>query len=166
MNIDIKTATDKEILNAHIESVKKVEYGISQEEKKRYLMSNGLFKLVETKQYEINSYRDPKDNKLWKRVPIDISDEDFINLRDFHKTHLRDNIKQPAAKIIGQVIILLGIILAFFLSLIPIVGIYIGLITGLSSILFGILYITLGNILFSLNQIYDAVEKNSNKPTG
>lgn len=115
---------------------------------------------METQPYENNSYRDPKDNKFWKRVPIDITDEDYVYLKKIHNQYIKNEINIPKAKIAGIIVIVIGFILTLMVSSIPIIGIYIGLGIGISSILFGILYITLGNILLALNRIYDTIKKN------
>jgi hypothetical protein len=91
--------------------------------------------------------------------PIDISDEQFNLLIEADKPPRKKIYnKNNSASIAGIVIIIIGILAAFSLSEIPLIGLTVAVGVAASSILFGILHISLGSIIAAINKLHDYLE--------
>lgn len=157
-----KTASDQEIYYHYLEKFKKVDDEVSDFKKNAFLMSKDLCKLVESKQGEANTYLDPKDGKYWKKVPIKVTNEEFLEIKTLSEKREGNaslEYSKPAAKTVGYAIIIVGFLLAIIISGIPFIGMIYAVMVGISSFLFGLLYITLGNTITSIDRVYDSVER-------
>ncbi|PKK99750.1 MAG: hypothetical protein CVV57_01480 [Tenericutes bacterium HGW-Tenericutes-2] len=162
-----KTASDQEIIDYYLERLKQTKENVSEFQKKSFLMSKEIYRLVESNQNDKNAYLNPKDGKYWKKEHIKVSDEEFIRIKKFYDAY-EENSKsiesnQPAAKTVGSIIIILGILFAIIMSTVPYIGVTIGIVVGVFSFLFGLLYITLGNTISSIDKVYNSLEKIRNR---
>jgi hypothetical protein len=151
-----KTMNDQEIFARYIELLDNSNEVKTKLNKTEYLFSKGLYRLVECEADDPEGKFDPKDDKYWKRVPIEVSDDQFDLLLEADRSPKKtDFSRSNLPKVIGVVIVFISIIGTLMLSAIASEQIFIALGIGFSAALYGVFFIVLGNMMDSINGIHE-----------
>jgi hypothetical protein len=158
-----KTKGDQEIFD---EFINVMDYRRAKEKKEymnRYLLSKGLYRLVETDKSDPNAEYDSRDLKYWKKIPIEISDEQFQKLLSYDdgSTFSDKNIKvigSSAATVLGVLIIIVGLLVGIYVFNIPVIGPVVSIPLIFDCVFTGIICITLGNINQSVKLIKEILK--------
>lgn len=152
-----KTGTDEEIYNRYKEQISKEKYSIYLIERNEYLIKKGLFKYIESNEEDKDSILDEEDGKYWKKVPINISHDEYIYIKKLHGELTAHKTKVSGIFVLGLGIIFVGLMAAMVISTMPLIGTTIAVIFGVSSFLFGCLYLALGTIIEEIKIIYESI---------
>ena len=128
-----------------------------QKAKAKYLISKGFYVFEECDKNTEGSLYDHDNDKFYLKVPIDINEEEFFELREkidlvncmkaTDKTRMQNKVEMQWPTLLGMLILCGGIILAFMNPLLGIV--YLG-----SSIVAMTILFALGSILRVVKEIY------------
>lgn len=152
-----KKGTDKEIFDRYKEQISKGKYSVYLVERNDYLIKKGLFKLVESNQEDKDSYIDDEDQKYWKKVPLDITHEEYMYIQKLHGEIKEHKTRASGIFILGLIIIAIGIGLGIEASTLSIIEKGTAQIIAVCTFLFGFLCIALGIITGEIKKIYDAI---------
>lgn len=152
-----KKGTDKEIYDKYKEQISQGKHSIYLVEKNDFLITKGLYKLIESTQEEKDSFLDEDDGKYWKKIPLDISHEEYMYIKKLHGEIKEHKTRGSGVSILGLVVILIGIIIAITISTVAPYQQETLKLAAIITLLFGFLFIACGTLTEEIKRIYDAI---------